>query len=155
MSMGRPALPEADSIPDLDLYIYAEVLLQKDGEHMEAARVVGWARDEDSDAIDKYNSNPILNNRVYDVMFPDGSIQQYTANLIAEKIYSQVHEDRHRYILTNEIIDHRKEDTAYDKADGYITDKYRKKSRMHHDQGMEVNCRLEGWYPIMDTTNQS
>ena len=34
-------LPEANIIPDLDLYINAEVLLPQDGEHMEAARVVG------------------------------------------------------------------------------------------------------------------
>ena len=32
-------LPEVDTISDLDLYINAEVLLPKDGEHMQAARV--------------------------------------------------------------------------------------------------------------------
>ena len=145
-------LPEANSIPDLDLYINAEVLLLKDGEHMQVARVVGQAWNEDSDPIGEYNLNLILNTRLYDVMFPYGSIQQYAANLIAENIYSQVDEYGHRYPLMNEIVDHRKEDTAYDKADGFITDKYGKRSRRTTTKGWKllVNWKdgTQLWIPL-------
>ena len=145
-------LPEADTISDLDLYINAEVLLPKDGEHMQAARVIEQARDEDGDVIGDYNVNPILNTRVYDVMFPDGSIQQYAANLIAENIYSQVDEDGHRYTLMDEIVDHWKDDTAYDKANGFVTDKYGNKSRCTTTKGWKllVNWKdgNQSWIPL-------
>ena len=72
--------PEVDDIPDLDLYLNAEVLLPQDGEYMKAARVIGRATNNDGEPVGMYDSNPILNTRVYDVMFPDGSIQQYSAN---------------------------------------------------------------------------
>ena len=35
-----------------------------------------------------YNANPIHNMRVYDIMSPDGAIQQYLEYLIAESMYS-------------------------------------------------------------------
>jgi hypothetical protein len=37
----------------------------------------------------------MLDIRIYDVMFPDGVVQQYAANIIAENIYSQVDSDGH------------------------------------------------------------
>ena len=63
--------PEADSIPDLDLYLNSEVLLPQDGECMKTARVIGRAINTDGDLVGVYDSNPILSTRVYDVMFPD------------------------------------------------------------------------------------
>ena len=60
------------------------MLLPQDGEHMGAAKVIGKTTNSDGVPLGTYNSNPILNTRVYDVMFPDGSIQQYSANIIAE-----------------------------------------------------------------------
>ena len=41
----------------------------------------------------------MLNTRVYDVMFPDGNVQQYSANVIAQSIYDSVDEDGHRHQL--------------------------------------------------------
>ena len=67
--------PEVDDIPDLDLYLNAEVLLPQDGEYMRTARVIGRATDTDGDPVGTYDANPILNTRVYEVMFLDGSIQ--------------------------------------------------------------------------------
>ena len=77
-----------DEVNDYDLYLDSEVLLPKDGEHMQAARVISRARDDAGLVLGRYNSNPILDIRVYDVMFPDGSVQQYAANIIAENLYS-------------------------------------------------------------------
>ena len=71
-------------------------------------------------------------------MFPDGSIQQYAANLTAENIYSQVDKDGHRYTLMDEIVDHRKDDTAYDKANGFVTNKYGNKSRSTTTKGWKL-----------------
>jgi len=59
-----------------------------------------------------YHERPFLNTRVYDVMFHDGSIEQFAANTIAENTYSQVDEEGYRYQLIDSIIDHRKTDAA-------------------------------------------
>ena len=48
----------------------------------------------------------MLNTRVYDVMFPDGEVQQYSANVIAQSIYDSADEDGYRYQLLDEIIGH-------------------------------------------------
>ena len=69
----------------------------------------------------RYDTNLILNTRVYDVMFPDGSVQAYGANIIAENLYLQVDEDGHRYQLLEMIVDHRTNGHAVSKDDGHTT----------------------------------
>ena len=54
----------------------------QNGKNMRSAKVVGRASDRDGMPIGEFNENPILNTRVYDVMFPDGNIQEYSANVI-------------------------------------------------------------------------
>ena len=151
---GDGILPDVDSIPDLDEYINAEVLLPQDGEYLRAATVVGRARDRDGMPIGEYHHNPILNSRVYDVMFPDGSIQQYAANIIAENIFSQVDEDGHRFMLLDEIVDHRKGQTAYDKDEGFVTNANGKRSRRITTKGWKflINWKdgTQGWVPLSD-----
>ena len=51
---------------------------------------------DDVNIIGKYDSNPILNTMVYDVMIPDGSIREYGANIIADNMYSQVYSEGFR-----------------------------------------------------------
>ena len=46
---------------------------------MQAARVIGQSRNKHGNTYGKYNQNPILNTKVYDVIFPDGS----TAHLLS------------------------------------------------------------------------
>ena len=60
------------------------MLLPHNGEHMRAARVVDRTNNQDGKLIEDHNLNPILDTGIYDVMFPDGQIQQYAANIIAE-----------------------------------------------------------------------
>ena len=67
-------MPEVDDIPDLDLYLNAEVLLPQNDEHIRAAKVIGRSRDRDGNHIGTYDSNPILNSRVYDIVFSDSSV---------------------------------------------------------------------------------
>ena len=35
---------------------------------------------------DKYDDNPALNSIVYDVEFPDGTVKEYSANVVAENM---------------------------------------------------------------------
>ena len=108
-------IEEIDQIPDLDQYLTAEVLLLQNGEYMQAAGVISRAKDDDDNAIAEYNRNPILDGRAYDVMFPDGAVQQYSANVIAQNLYSQVDEEDYRYQLLAGILTHRKNEQAVEK----------------------------------------
>ena len=105
-------MPEADDIDGYDRFINAEVLMPRDGEHMHAAKVIGRSVDDDGNMIGKYHDQPYLNTRVYDVMFPDGSVEQFAANNIAMNIYTQVDDEGYRYQLMDDIIDHRKTSAA-------------------------------------------
>ena len=59
---------EANEIGDPDLYYNAEVMLPKDGKHMQAARVIGQSKDKKGKFIGAFNQNPVLNTKVYDVL---------------------------------------------------------------------------------------
>jgi len=66
--------------------IDAEVVLPHNGESIQAARIVGRSKDENGKSMGKYHEDRYLDTRVYDVLFPDGTMSQYTANLLAENI---------------------------------------------------------------------
>ena len=54
------------------------------------------------------NENPFLNTLVYNVENPDGHIDEYTANFIAEILYNQVYADGYSYRILYEIVGDRK-----------------------------------------------
>ena len=135
-------IPEVDDYDDYEGFINAEVLLPQNGEHMRAARVIRIVQDSDGREKGSYDPNPILNTRVYEVMFPDGAIEQYAANILAENLIGQVDEDGHRYQLLESIEDHRtngKQSTIQ----GSLTTK-----------GHELRCQWKDgtstWIPLKD-----
>jgi hypothetical protein len=135
-----PEIPDADDVgdpDDYDQFLGANVLLPQDGEHMRSAQVVKRVVDENGRARGSYNSNPMLNTRVYKVMFPDGELKRYSANVIAENMHSQVDSEGYQYQLLDEIVAHRSTGEAVSKEDGWYTDtRGRKKRRM----------TTKGWY---------
>ena len=147
-------MPEADDISEYNVYIDAEVMLPKDGEYMQAARVIGQSRDKEGKTIGTFNQNAILNTKVYDVMFPDGSVSQYAANIIAENIYSQIDEDGYRYQLLECILDHQKDGRAVPKSEGYVVSKNGNKARKQTTKGwyFKVKWRdgTDTWVALKD-----
>ena len=129
------ALPDVDDITDYDLYINAEVMVPKDGKHMQAAKVIRQAKNKFGKTYGTYNQNPILNTKVYDVMFPDGSVSQYAANVIAENIYAQIDEEGHRYQIMDYILDHRKDGRAVPASEAYVIGKNGNKVRKQTTKG--------------------
>ena len=113
-----PAEPEADK-PEIDSFdedtysrfMSTEVLLPR-GDYQYIAKVLGRKRDGDGNPIGQYHPNPILDTTVHEVEFPDGTIQEYAANVLADALYSQVDPDGNRWLLLEEIIDHEKDNTA-------------------------------------------
>jgi hypothetical protein len=52
-------------------------------------------------------TNPILDTRVFEVQFLDGTINEYATNVIAENILAMVDDDGHKpYYLTISLITH-------------------------------------------------
>jgi len=114
----QPIEPEGDR-PDLDEYdeetidklLSAEVTLSK-GDLQFVGKVINHKRDSDGNPIGRANANPILDTRVYEVEFQDGTIAEYSTNILAEALYSQVDADYNRFLLLKEILSHNKDETA-------------------------------------------
>ena len=120
----EPILPEAEVEPELaddltdteyktfDRYLSAKVLLPR-GEQKVYGQVVGRKRDSSGNLIGKSNPNPLLDTSVYEIKLEDGSLEEYTANVVAESIYAQVDDEGYTLHLVDEIIDHRKSSTKW------------------------------------------
>jgi hypothetical protein len=94
----------------------AEVVLPK-GDYQYIAKVMGRKRDRVGNVIGHFHPNPILDTSIHEVMFPDGTIQDYSANVLAEALYSQVDEEGNRWLLLKDIIDHREDDSPPSEED--------------------------------------
>jgi hypothetical protein len=95
-------------------------------------RITKRARDENGNPIGRRHNNPIMDTRVYEVEFSDGTTDEFHANVIAENLFSQVDSEGRQYILMKEMSDHKKDETAIAKSDGWIImpngRKFRKKT---------------------------
>ena len=60
---------------------------------------------------------------LYNVEFLDGSVKQYSANVIAKNIISQVDQDEFSQMLIRSIIDYSKDGCAVTKENMYVTTK--------------------------------
>ena len=111
-------MPEADEWDSYayDQYIGAEVRLPKNGEKI-LGQVISRKKDYDGNLIGGTSTNPILDTRLYQVMFLDGNVAEYSTNVIAESLYSQVVDEGRLYLLMDEIIDWKRTDDAIDDSD--------------------------------------
>jgi hypothetical protein len=130
-------MPEADDYtPDtFNEYLTAEVLLPNGGD-VTRAKVIGQKRDADGLPVGLQNNNPILDTREYEVEFPDGATDIFTAIIIAESMYSQIDGDGHSFLLMSEITDHKTDGTAVSKDNGYDVIKTGRRT---------TKCTTRGW----------
>jgi hypothetical protein len=112
-------MPDVDDVDSYDQYIGAEVLLPQ-GDKMVSGRVTGRKRHRDGEAKGHGHTNPMLDTRTYQVKFPDGAELEYAANIIAKSMWAQSDLDGNQFLLLEAIIDHKHDDTAIAKADGYL-----------------------------------
>jgi hypothetical protein len=47
---------------------------------------------------------------LYEVEFPDGELKEYTANILAENMLSQVDDEGHSILLMRDIVDYKEDD---------------------------------------------
>lgn len=118
-------LPHADDATpehengNFDGYVNMEIGIRRGNDaEMQRARVRRRLSDEEGNPIGTSNLNPLLDTRVYEVQYPDGTTEAMSANLIAENIIAQVDEEGHRNLMIDEIIDHRTDSSAIKKENG-------------------------------------
>ena len=147
-------LLDDDVHEDYNGLLQAEVMLPKNGEKMEVARVIRKVKDTSGMTVGSYHPNLILDTQIYEVMFNDGSIERYAANTIAENIYSQIDENGHRYQLFDAIVNHRSDGSAVSKEDGWTTSKGGKRSKRITTKGWYFLVRWcdgqESWVPLKE-----
>ena len=105
-----------------DKYLSAQIITDRGGEMLRGT-VKSRKRDSDGKPIGSSNPNPILDTREYLVCLEDGTEETYTANMIAECIYSQINDSGRQLLLMKEIIDHEKTRDAITEEDGYYSTK--------------------------------
>ncbi|GFH50586.1 hypothetical protein CTEN210_07062 [Chaetoceros tenuissimus] len=93
----------------LDNYINSEVIMpDKDGTAV-LTKVKGRKRDATGYPVGEANENPILDTRVYELEFPDGRIEEYAVNMIAENLFKQADKDGWDSGIIEEFLDIRKD----------------------------------------------
>ena len=101
-----------------DEFLTVDVMLPFGGATQQA-KVVNRKLNQDGTPVGKRHSNPMLDSREYEVLFPDGSTDFVTANTIAENLYSQVDNQGNTFLILSEIIDHKSDATALTKVNGF------------------------------------
>jgi len=142
--LDDPTIPEADKIPQptpdsFDSYVNMELSLPRGQDNtMEFAHVLKRKKDNDGNPIGIANDNFILDSRVYIVEWSDGRTEELMANIIAENLFAQVDDEGHRFVLLDDIIDHRSTEDYISGDDGFIHLENGMKRRRHTTQGWEL-----------------
>jgi hypothetical protein len=116
--VNDPGILEADKdfTPDLfdDTYLNMELVIPRDSDWPEFARVTKRLKDKEGLPIGRANNNPIL--------YPDGHKASLAANAIAENMFAQVDDEGNRHVLFEEIIDHQTDGTEVkQQQDAFLT----------------------------------
>ena len=88
--VDKPQVNELLDVEELkqgyDKCVGSKVMIPRDGFNYVTAKVVKRSRDREGNLIGRSNDNPSLDSAVYDLEFPNGEVDKYTANIIAESI---------------------------------------------------------------------
>jgi hypothetical protein len=93
-------------IDTYDQYVGAHVMVPI-GDEIQSGKVVGRKRELDGTVRGRANANSMLDTRTYEIEFPYGHSDEYTANMIAENMYAQCDIEGRQYNLMEGIIDHK------------------------------------------------
>jgi hypothetical protein len=81
-------------------------------------------------------------------------MERYTANVIAENLYSQCDSEDRQFLVLEEIIDHAKDNSAITIADGYPISSNGNRVPKKTTKGWKLLCQwCDGsstWVPLVD-----
>lgn len=94
------------------------------------------------------------------IEFTDGSVAEYTANVIAENIYSQIDAEGRSFAILQEISGHRKQPgVAIEIVDGFVTSANGNKVPKRTTKGWDLQVEWKGgeqeWIPLKDLKNSN
>jgi hypothetical protein len=127
-------IKEEHDVDTYDPYVGAHVRVTI-GNEVCSVKVVRRKRDLDGTVRGIANANAMLDTRTYEIEFPDGRSDEYTANVIADNMYAQCDIEGRQYNLMEGIVDHKTGGHAVEPADMYIT----------HVRNKKVRKTTKGW----------
>ena len=110
---------EERSVNSSGLYIGSEVVLPGNKGETLTRKINKLVRYYDT-STGKASYNVIHDNSIYEIEYPDGTMEQLAANIIAGSMLSQVDSEGYHYQVLNEVTDHKKDDSAIAKVGGFI-----------------------------------
>jgi hypothetical protein len=137
-------MPDIDDVHDVDTYDQyggAQVRVPI-GNEIRTGKVMWHKRVLDGTVKGCANANAILDTRTYEIVFPDGRSDEYTANMIAENMYAQCDEDGNQLNIMECIVDHKNDRHSVDREDMYI----------HHGSNTQVSKTAkgyQGWFTLV------
>ena len=127
-----------DQQPAYDKLINAEIAMNLDC-GVSYGKVKGRIVGADGRNVGTYDDNPVLNSLVYEVEFSDGRVKEYSANVIAENMMTQVDAEGFTVTMVDGIVDHKVDHAvAVPKTDAYIVSKRGVKRRRKTTQGWKL-----------------
>ena len=126
MVISNKEIKEADEefTPDtfVDRYLNMELALPKgDDPNPQLAKVTKRQREPNGIPVGTANDNPILDSRMYEVEYQDGTKASLAATYIAENMFAQVDQEGNRHVLLDKAIDHRVSGREVKQQDSFIT----------------------------------
>jgi hypothetical protein len=115
---GKPMLQQSF----MDTLINIDVLLPK-GEGDALAKIMQHSVDSNGKVIGEFNENPLLNTVLYKCEFKDGTMKEYTANMIASNIFQESDADGYSSLFLYYIIDHKCSGDAVSMEDKFFVTK--------------------------------
>jgi hypothetical protein len=113
--------PEADDEEALDKYLNMELRMGTGMDDETWGWVIKHAKGIGGEPVGHAHANPFFDTRDCEVKFTDGTIERYVVNIIAKNMYAQVDDEGNMFQLLDEIMDHKKDNTAIDIANGTVT----------------------------------
>ena len=138
-----------------DRYLNMELAIPRgDNPNPQYAKVTKRLRYADGIPIGMANENPILDSRMYEVEYQDGTKASLEANYIAENLFAQVDQEGNRHVLLDEIIDYRVNGREVKLQDAFITTGTGTRRRRETTIGWELLAqwkdRSTNWVSLKD-----
>jgi hypothetical protein len=133
-------MPDIDNLDEHDVdtyeqYVGASVQLSI-GDKVQTGKVTGRKLGLDGVARGKASANHILDTRTYNVEFPDGRSEEYTANVIAENMYAKCDAEGNQFLMLQDIVGHNTDGHTVERSDMYIK----------VERNRQIRKKTKGWH---------
>ena len=159
---GPEQLPDVDDVVKdederaaentYDQYVGAEISVPDRNGQKLLAKVMKRLENRNTNADGKYN--PLKDHSIYEVQFGDGTTEELQANVIAESMLSDIDAEGKHYQLLTEIQDHKKDETAIPRSQGFYERKGGHKVPKRTTRGWQLLVEWKDgsvdWIPLVE-----